>query len=85
MEEGMIGEIRLFSGNFAPEGWFLCNGQSLPINQYQALFSILGNRYGGDGKTNFQLPKLALLKESDGGQTPISYVICWSGLYPMRP
>lgn len=53
-----LGEIRLFSGNFAPKGWALCNGQFLPINQNQALFSILGTTYGGDGRVNFALPDL---------------------------
>jgi microcystin-dependent protein len=53
-----LGEIRAFAGNFAPSGWFLCQGQTLPISQYQALFSILGVSYGGNGSTNFQLPNL---------------------------
>src|SRR4029453_5893321 len=51
-----LGEIRLISFNFAPKGWALCNGQFLPINQNQALFSILGTTYGGNGQTNFALP-----------------------------
>lgn len=58
MNEPYLGEIRLFSGNFAPRGWALCNGQLLPINQNQALFSILGTTYGGNGITNFALPNL---------------------------
>lgn len=53
-----IGEIRIFTGNFAPTGWFLCQGQTLPINTYQALFAIIGTHYGGNGTTNFQLPNL---------------------------
>ena len=53
-----IGEIRMFGGNFAPRGWALCNGQLLPIAQNQALFSILGTTYGGDGRTTFGLPDL---------------------------
>ena len=56
--EGMIGEIRMFGGNFAPRSWALCDGQLLPINQNQALFSILGTIYGGDGRTTFGLPDL---------------------------
>lgn len=56
--EGCIGEIRMFAGNFAPRSWALCDGQLLPINQNQALFSILGTTYGGDGVTNFALPDL---------------------------
>ncbi|KQZ26973.1 phage tail protein [Duganella sp. Root1480D1] len=58
MAERYIGEIRMFSGNFAPVGWAMCNGQLLPIAQNTALFSILGTTYGGDGKTTFALPNL---------------------------
>jgi len=58
MSEQYIGELRIFSFGFAPNGWQPCNGQLLPINQYQALFSILGTTYGGDGRTNFNLPNL---------------------------
>lgn len=54
--EGTIGEIRMFAGNFAPKGWAFCEGQLLSINEYQSLFSIVGNYYGGDGRTNFGLP-----------------------------
>ena len=85
MNEGTIGEIRLFSGNFAPRDWAFCNGQTLAIAQNTALFSILGTQYGGNGSTTFQLPNLAPMKESDGGQTPINYVICLYGIYPARP
>jgi microcystin-dependent protein len=53
-----IGEIRVFCGNFAPTGWFLCQGQTLPISQYQALFAIIGTYYGGNGTSTFQLPNL---------------------------
>lgn len=53
-----VGEIRIFTGNFAPTGWALCNGQLLPISQNTALFSLLGTSYGGDGKSNFALPNL---------------------------
>src|SRR5688572_26292679 len=56
--EPFLSEIRLFSFNFAPRGWALCNGQILPINQNQALFSLLGTTYGGDGRVNFALPNL---------------------------
>ena len=57
-QEAMIGEVKMFAGNFAPRGWALCNGQLLPINQNSALFSILGTTYGGDGRTTFALPDL---------------------------
>jgi microcystin-dependent protein len=53
-----LSEIRLFSFNFPPKGWAFCNGQLLPINQNQALFSLLGTTYGGNGQTNFALPNL---------------------------
>ena len=58
MAEPFLSEIRLFSFSFAPKGWALCNGQLLPINQNQALFSLLGTTYGGDGRVNFALPDL---------------------------
>lgn len=58
MAEPFIGEIRVFAGNFAPKGWAFCNGQLLPIQQYAALFTVLGITYGGDGRTNFALPNL---------------------------
>jgi microcystin-dependent protein len=53
-----LGEVRIVSFGFAPKGWAVCNGQVLPINQNQALFSLLGTMYGGDGRTNFALPNL---------------------------
>jgi microcystin-dependent protein len=53
-----IAEIRMVSFNFPPKGWALCNGQTMPINQNQALFSLLGTSYGGDGRINFLLPDL---------------------------
>lgn len=53
-----LGEVRIFSFGFAPQGWAACNGQLLPINQNQALFSLLGTMYGGNGTTNFALPNL---------------------------
>lgn len=58
MSEPYLGEIKLMSFNFPPKGWALCNGQLLPINQNQALFSLLGTTYGGDGRVNFALPDL---------------------------
>ena len=56
MSTPFLGEIKLVSFNFAPKGWAMCNGQFLPINQNQALFSILGTTYGGNGQTTFALP-----------------------------
>lgn len=56
MSEPFLAEIKIVSFNFAPVGWAQCNGQLLPINQNQALFSLLGTTYGGDGRVNFALP-----------------------------
>lgn len=56
--EPFIGEIRMFAGNFAPRGWALCNGQILNVSDNQALFSLIGIAYGGDGRTTFALPDL---------------------------
>ena len=58
MAEPFLSEIRIMSFGYAPRGWALCNGQLLPINQNQALFSLLGTTYGGDGRVNFALPDL---------------------------
>ncbi len=65
-----IAEIKLFGGNFAPRGWALCQGQLLPISQNQALFSILGTMYGGDGRTTFALPDLRGRVALSSGQGP---------------
>ena len=64
MATPFLGEVKIISWNFAPKGWAFCNGQFLPINQNQALFSILGTTYGGNGQTSFALPDLQ-------GRTPI--------------
>ena len=60
--EPMIGEIKLFGGNFTPKGWAYCNGQILPIYSHSALFSIIGTNFGGDGKEKFKLPKIPPMK-----------------------
>lgn len=62
--EGYIGQIVVFSGNFAPEYWALCDGRVLPINNNEALYSIIGTTYGGNGTTTFALPNLC-------GRTPV--------------
>ncbi len=64
MAEPFLSEIRIVSFNFPPKGWAFCNGQLLPINQNQALFSLLGTTYGGDGRVTFALPDFR-------GRTPI--------------
>jgi len=58
MSEPFVGEIRMFAGNFAPRGWAYCDGQLLAVSQNDALFSLLGTIYGGDGRTTFGLPDL---------------------------
>lgn len=58
MSEPYVGEIRMFAGNFAPRGWAFCDGQLLAVSQNDALFSLLGTIYGGDGRTTFALPDL---------------------------
>jgi microcystin-dependent protein len=58
MSEPFVGEIRMFAGNFAPQGWAFCDGQLLAVSQNDALFSLLGTTYGGDGRTTFGLPDL---------------------------
>lgn len=72
MAEPFLAEVRIVGFNFAPRGWAFCSGQILPINQNQALYSLLGTTYGGDGRTNFALPDLRgrvpiHVGRSDGG------------------
>lgn len=88
MDEGMIGEIRLFAGNWAPQGWLFCDGQQLSISSYRGLYSIVGDQYGGSDGT-FHLPKLAPLNEVATGRDgdklfKVRYVICHEGQYPSR-
>lgn len=84
MDEGTIGEIRLFAGTFAPDGWAFCDGslQSIPHNS--ALFYLIGTQFGGDGMTTYALPKLDPLPTTGPGATPIQYVICTEGAFPRR-
>lgn len=58
MAQPFIGQVIMFGGNFAPRGWAFCNGQPLPISQYDALFNLIGTTYGGDGQQTFNLPDL---------------------------
>jgi len=58
MSSPYMAQILMFSGNYAPKNYLMCNGQLLPINQYQALFALLGTTYGGNGQTNFALPNM---------------------------
>src|SRR5215469_12155144 len=70
MSNPFLAEIRIFTGNFAPKGWALCDGQLMPISQNTALFSLLGTTYGGDGKSNFALPNLQGCTPMQAGQGP---------------
>src|SRR5580658_10342238 len=74
MTTPFIGEIEIFGFNFAPRGWLMCAGQLLPINQYQALFSLIGTTYGGNGVSTFVLPdlrgRLAMGQGNGQGLTP---------------
>ncbi len=66
MAEPFISEIRMWGFNWAPRGWAFCDGQSLPISQNQALYSLLGTKFGGDGRTTFHLPDMR-------GRAPLSF------------
>jgi microcystin-dependent protein len=77
----MLGEIQLFPYDFTPVYWAECNGQLLQIVQNQALYSLIGIKFGGDGKSTFAVPNLS-------NSSPISgmkYYIATQGIYPMRP
>jgi microcystin-dependent protein len=79
--EPYIGQIMAFGGNFAPQGWALCDGSLLPISQYDALFSLIGTTYGGDGQTTFAVPDLRSRAALHQGQGPglSSYSLGQSG------
>ncbi|GGH72100.1 microcystin-dependent protein [Filimonas zeae] len=66
--DGTIGEIRMFGGTFAPAGWMLCQGQQLSLSDYQALYTIIGTTYGGDGQTSFLLPNISSRSVVGAGQ-----------------
>ena len=70
MSEAYIGEIKIFGGNFAPRDWQFCDGALLPISLYQALFSLLGTTFGGDGQTTFAVPDLRGRIPLHRGQAP---------------
>jgi microcystin-dependent protein len=79
----ILGQLILlpYSTGFALNGWLICDGRTLNIQQYTALFSLLGTRFGGNGQTNFALPKLAPVQ---AGGEPIYYYIATEGVYPQR-
>lgn len=84
--EGIVGYVTLFAGTFAPLNWAFCNGQLLPIAQYQALYSLLGTYYGGNGTSTFALPNLQGKAVVGTGQSPFSlYKLGQSGGYELTP
>jgi microcystin-dependent protein len=84
----MMAVIKLFAGTYVPQGYMACNGQTLPINNYTALFSLLGVNYGGDGRQNFKLPDLRPLdaegQRREWGEGEPRSIICVQGIYPTR-
>jgi len=79
-KDPFIGEIAIFAGTFAPRGWAFCEGQVLAITSFQALYSILGTTYGGDGRKTFKLPDL----KKQSKQLKAKYIIALQGVYPSR-
>jgi microcystin-dependent protein len=78
--EPYLGEIAIFPFNFAPENWMLCEGQKLPIQENVALFSVIKDSFGGDGKVNFALPDLRQQSKELGA----SYAIALRGVFPSK-
>jgi microcystin-dependent protein len=78
MDSVLVGQIILFSGNFAPKDWAICDGRLLPIQNNEKLYSIIGTKYGGDGQRTF-----ASLKMQPYGDT--NFIIALEGIYPQRP
>ena len=77
-----MSQIMPVAFNFAPQGWAQCNGQLLPINQNQPLFSLLGTTYGGDGQTTFGLPNMSDVNKPF---PTLTWIIATEGIYPQRP
>jgi microcystin-dependent protein len=83
MSGAFIGEIRAFSFDFVPQGWALCNGALVSVMENQALFALIGPKYGGNGETDFALPKLADIP-SEGQAAQTAYYIAIAGTPPPR-
>jgi microcystin-dependent protein len=79
--DAFIGQIAMVGFNFVPMGWANCDGSLLPVSQNQALFSLLGTRYGGNGTQTFALPKL---QSWTAANQPVYFIICLQGQYPAR-
>ncbi len=82
-----ISQISLFPYGYAPRGWMLCDGRTLVIQSNAALYSLIGTRFGGDGKVNFKIPDLKNTSpiQLNKNQVLCTYYICYQGLYPVRP
>lgn len=80
MEEVIIGSLALFPYTFIPKGWELCNGKRLEISRYQGLFTLIGTKFGGDGKKNFAIPDLTGTEPIPG----LNYCIAVQGIFPSR-
>jgi microcystin-dependent protein len=80
MSDAYLGDVRAMSFDFVPHGWAACNGQLVPLAQNQALFSLLGTTYGGDGQTTFALPALPGVPAQGGAE--LTYCIAMQGYYP---
>lgn len=83
--ETYIGSIQHFAFNYTPYQFLPCNGALLPIDRNQALYSLLGTQYGGNGTTHFAVPDLRGKSPLDKSATDCHYHICVSGIYPARP
>ena len=83
MSQPYVGEIRMFAGNFAPAGWMFCEGQLLPISEYETLFNLIGTTYGGDGVSTFALPDTQPILTKNG--KPLTQCIPVQGEFPNRP
>ena len=82
--EPLLGEIKLLPLMYAPTGWMACQGQTLPIESNQALFSLLGANFGGDGRTTFALPDLRSSSPLGAVAGLVGYCIATNGVYPAR-
>jgi len=79
MGQPYVGEIRMFAGSFAPAGWMTCDGQILPISEYETLFNLIGTTYGGDGQSTFALPNLAARAPLHMGTGTSTYTLAQNG------
>ena len=84
MTEPLLGEIRMFGGDFAPRGWAHCHGQLLAIAEHAPLYSLIGTSFGGDGVETFALPDLRRDGSPPPPPTP-TFIIALTGVYPSRP